>query len=47
MICVYMIKMIVNMQFLLNLEMFKIMGFEVEHDQMSINQEHLNLSLTR
>jgi len=35
------------MQFLLSLDMFKIMGFEIEHDQMSMNQEHMNLSLIR
>jgi len=47
MICVYMIKRIVNMLFLLSLEMFEIMGFELEHDQMSMDQEHINLSLYR
>jgi len=45
MICVYMIKLSVNMQFLLRLEMFEIMDIEFEHDQMSMNQEHRNLSL--
>jgi len=33
------------MKLLLSLEMFEIMGFELEHDQMSINQEHMKLSL--
>jgi len=42
-----MIKRIVNMLFLLSLEMFEIMGFELEHDQMSMDQEHINLSLYR
>jgi len=42
-----MIKMIVNMQFLLSLEMFEIIGVELDHDQMSMNQEHMNLSLFR
>ena len=37
MICIYMIKMIVSMQFLLSLEMFKIIGFDLEHDKMSMN----------
>jgi len=35
----------VNMQFLLSLDMFEIIGFELEHDQMSMNQEHMNLIL--
>ena len=39
-----MIKMSVNMQFLFSLEMFEITAFELEHDQMSMNQEHRNLS---
>jgi len=47
MICVYIIKMIVNMQFLFSLEIFEIMGFELDHDQMSMNQEHINLSFFR
>jgi len=37
MIMAYMSKMIINMQFLLYLEMFKIIGFEFDHAQMSIN----------
>jgi len=37
--------MIVNMQFLLCLDMFKIVGFEFDHDQICMNQEHVNLSL--
>jgi len=45
MIYIYMIKMIVNMKFLLSLEVFEIMGFELDHDQMSMNQEHMDLSL--
>jgi len=31
---VYMIKKIVKMQYLSSLEMFEIMNFELEHDQM-------------
>ena len=42
---VHMIKMIVNMQRLLSLKMFEIMGFQLEHNHMSMNQEHMNLSL--
>jgi len=30
-----MAKMIINMQFLLSLEMFKIMGFELDNEQMT------------
>jgi len=33
------------MQFLLCFEILKIMGVEMEHDQMSLNQESVNLSL--
>jgi len=33
-----MIKMIVNMQLLLILEMSEIMGIELDHGQMSMNQ---------
>jgi len=40
-------KTIVNMQLLLSLEVFEIMGFELEHDQMSMDQEYMNLSLFR
>ena len=32
-----MIKMIINMQFLLSLEVFETMYFKLEHDQMSMN----------
>ena len=39
-----MIKMIVNMQFLLSLEMYKIMNFELNHDEMSKDQENMDLS---
>jgi len=39
-----MIKIIVNIQFLLSLEMFEIMSFKLEHDQMSMNKKHINLS---
>ena len=31
-IYIYMIKIIINMQFLLSLELFEIVGFELEHD---------------
>ena len=44
MIIVCIIKMIVNMQFLLSLEMFKIMDIELAHDQVRMNQEHMDLS---
>jgi len=30
-----------NMQFLLILKMFEIMGFDFEYDQMSMNQERV------
>jgi len=38
--CVYMIKMIASMQFLLSLEIFENYGVEHEHDQVIMNQEH-------
>jgi len=45
MIMFYMIKIIVDMQFLLHVDIFEIIGLELEQDQMSMNKEHMNLSL--
>jgi len=44
MIIVYVIKMIVNMQFLLSLVKFKIMGVSLIVINGLLNQESLNLS---
>ena len=44
MIIVYVIKMIVNMQFLLSLVKFKIMGLSLIVINGLLNQESLNLS---
>jgi len=46
MIIVYIIKVIVNMQFLLCLETFEILGFEFEHNQMSMNKKEIQLKHT-
>ena len=35
--------MIVNIKFLLNLEMFEIMGYKLAYDQMTMTEEHMNL----
>ena len=45
MICVYMVKMMIIMQFLLSLVMLEVVGFELECDHSSWNQESLNLRL--
>ena len=42
MIIVHLIKMIVIMQFLLSLEMFKIMGCELKHNWMGGMQDSMN-----
>ena len=44
MICVYIIKMMVIIQFLLSLVMWEIMDDDFEHDQVSLNHESLNPS---
>ena len=44
MIYVYMIKMMIMMQFLLSLVMLKIVSFELECNQRGWNQERLNLN---
>ena len=45
MIYVYMIKMMVTIQFLLSLVLLEVIANEFECDQMSWNHESINLSL--
>ena len=40
-----MIKIVASVQFLLCLEISEVTGFQLEHDQVTWNQESVNLSL--